>query len=56
MASMAAAAAAVAPTAVTTTTTTPITPQKQKEGRHFTDMKFADAPISRASKNAIEHE
>jgi hypothetical protein len=28
----------------------------QKEGRHFTDKKFADAPISPASKRAIKHE
>ena len=28
----------------------------QKQGRHFTDRKFADAPISLASKNAIHHE
>lgn len=28
----------------------------QKQNRHFTDKKFADAPISRASKRAIHHE
>ena len=28
----------------------------QKTGRHFTDKKFADAPISLASKKAIKHE
>ena len=28
----------------------------QKQGRHFTDKKFADAPISLASKKAIHHE
>ena len=28
----------------------------QKQGRHFTDKKFADAPISSASKKAIHHE
>jgi len=28
----------------------------QKHGRHFTDKKFADAPISLASKKAIHHE
>ena len=28
----------------------------RKQGRHFTDKKFADAPISLASKKAIHHE
>ena len=31
-------------------------PPVQKQGRHFTDKKFADAPISAASKKAINHE
>ena len=31
-------------------------PPTQKENRHFTDRKFADAPISPASKKAINHE
>ena len=29
---------------------------EQKQGRHFTDLRFADAPISLASKKAIPHE
>jgi hypothetical protein len=28
----------------------------QKQGRHFTEKKFANAPISLASKKAIPHE
>jgi hypothetical protein len=45
MASMAAAVApAVAPSPA------------RKENRHFTNKKFADAPISLASKKAIQHE
>ena len=39
-------------TAVATT----VAPSPQKQGRHFTDKKFADAPISLASKKAIHHE
>ena len=36
---------------------TAVTPSPvQKQGRHFTDMKFADAPISLASKEGIHHE
>jgi ribosomal protein S30 len=31
-------------------------PPTQKENRHFTDRKFADASISPASKKAINHE
>ena len=35
----------------------PVVPSPvQKQGRHFTDMKFADAPISLASKKGIHHE
>lgn len=35
---------------------TAVAPSPQKQGRHFTDKKFADAPISLASKSAIHHE
>lgn len=35
---------------------TAVTSTTPKQGRHFTDKKFADAPISLASKKAIHHE
>ena len=35
---------------------TAVAPSSQKQGRHFTSKKFADAPISLASKRAIRHE
>ena len=39
-----------------TAVATAVAPSSQKQGRHFTDKKFADAPISLASKKAIHHE
>ena len=39
-----------------TAVATAVEPTPQKQGRHFTDKKFADAPISLASKTAIHHE